>query len=183
MSASAAQSAANDPSPTEDALARVLVVDDEPALRDALESSLAFEGYEVTTASDGLEALDAIAEKSPDLVLLDIMMPRMDGLTTVRRLRARGDTVPVLMLTARDAVGDRVTGLDVGADDYLAKPFELDELLARVRALLRRNSIAQAAGIGGAAEDEVLAFEDLRMNTTTREVTRAGQPVELTRTE
>ena len=183
MSASAAQSAANDPSPTEDALARVLVVDDEPALRDALESSLAFEGYEVTTASDGLEALDVIAEKSPDLVLLDIMMPRMDGLTTVRRLRARGDTVPVLMLTARDAVGDRVTGLDVGADDYLAKPFELDELLARVRALLRRNSIAQAAGIGGAAEDEVLSFEDLRMNTTTREVTRAGQPVELTRTE
>ena len=183
MSASAAQSAANDPSPSEDALARVLVVDDEPALRDALESSLAFEGYEVTTASDGLEALDAIAEKSPDLVLLDIMMPRMDGLTTVRRLRSRGDTVPVLMLTARDAVGDRVTGLDVGADDYLAKPFELDELLARVRALLRRNSIAQAAGVGGAAEDEVLAFEDLRMNTTTREVTRAGQPVELTRTE
>jgi two-component system response regulator MprA len=183
MSASAAQSAANDPSSTEDALARVLVVDDEPALRDALESSLAFEGYEVTTASDGLEALDAIAEKSPDLVLLDIMMPRMDGLTTVRRLRSRGDTVPVLMLTARDAVGDRVTGLDVGADDYLAKPFELDELLARVRALLRRNSIAQAAGAGGAAEDEVLAFEDLKMNTTTREVTRAGQPVELTRTE
>ncbi|MFC1407550.1 MULTISPECIES: response regulator transcription factor [Streptacidiphilus] len=183
MSASAAQPAANDPSSTEDALARVLVVDDEPALRDALESSLAFEGYEVTTASDGLEALDAIAEKSPDLVLLDIMMPRMDGLTTVRRLRSRGDTVPVLMLTARDAVGDRVTGLDVGADDYLAKPFELDELLARVRALLRRNSIAQAAGVGGAAEDEVLAFEDLRMNTTTREVTRAGQPVELTRTE
>ncbi|MEY9839098.1 response regulator transcription factor [Streptomyces sp. 846.5] len=183
MSASAAQSAANDPSSSEDALARVLVVDDEPALRDALESSLAFEGYEVTTASDGLEALDAIAEKSPDLVLLDIMMPRMDGLTTVRRLRSRGDTVPVLMLTARDAVGDRVTGLDVGADDYLAKPFELDELLARVRALLRRNSIAQAAGVGGAAEDEVLAFEDLKMNTTTREVTRAGQPVELTRTE
>jgi two-component system response regulator MprA len=183
MSASAAQSAANDPSSTEDALARVLVVDDEPALRDALESSLAFEGYEVTTASDGLEALDAIAEKSPDLVLLDIMMPRMDGLTTVRRLRSRGDTVPVLMLTARDAVGDRVTGLDVGADDYLAKPFELDELLARVRALLRRDSIAQAAGAGGAAEDEVLAFEDLKMNTTTREVTRAGQPVELTRTE
>jgi two-component system, OmpR family, response regulator MprA len=167
-----------------EALARVLVVDDEPALRDALESSLAFEGYEVATASDGVEALDAIAESKPDLVLLDIMMPRMDGLTAVRRLRARGDTVPVLMLTARDAVGDRVTGLDVGADDYLAKPFELDELLARVRALLRRNTIVQAAGLGdGPANDEVLAFEDLRMNTTTREVTRAGHPVELTRTE
>jgi len=165
-------------------LARVLVVDDEPALRDALESSLAFEGYEVATASDGVEALDAIAENKPDLVLLDIMMPRMDGLTAVRRLRSRGDNVPVLMLTARDAVGDRVTGLDVGADDYLAKPFELDELLARVRALLRRNSIVQAAGLGEApTNDEILAFEDLRMNTTTREVTRAGQPVELTRTE
>ena len=170
--------------PEAEALARVLVVDDEPALRDALESSLAFEGYEVDTASDGVEALDAIAENRPDLVLLDIMMPRMDGLTAVRRLRARGDTVPVLMLTARDAVGDRVTGLDVGADDYLAKPFELDELLARVRALLRRNTIVQAAGLGEApSNDEILSFEDLRMNTTTREVTRAGHAVELTRTE
>jgi two-component system response regulator MprA len=165
-----------------DAPARVLVVDDEPALRDALESSLAFEGYEVTTASDGLEALDAVAAQQPDLVLLDIMMPRMDGLTAVRRLRGRGDTVPVLMLTARDAVGDRVTGLDVGADDYLAKPFELDELLARVRALLRRSAISSTAGPAANA-DEVLAFEDLTMNTTTREVTRAGKPVELTRTE
>jgi two-component system response regulator MprA len=165
-----------------DAPARVLVVDDEPALRDALESSLAFEGYEVLTASDGLEALDAVAEEQPDLVLLDIMMPRMDGLTAVRRLRGRGDTVPVLMLTARDAVGDRVTGLDVGADDYLAKPFELDELLARVRALLRRSAIASATG-SAAEADEVMTFEDLTMNTTTREVTRAGKPVELTRTE
>jgi two-component system response regulator MprA len=165
-----------------DAPARVLVVDDEPALRDALESSLAFEGYEVLTASDGLEALDAVADERPDLVLLDIMMPRMDGLTAVRRLRGRGDTVPVLMLTARDAVGDRVTGLDVGADDYLAKPFELDELLARVRALLRRSAIASATG-SAADADEVMTFEDLTMNTTTREVTRAGKPVELTRTE
>jgi two-component system response regulator MprA len=182
MNAAAAQPGTNEPHGTEEALARVLVVDDEPALRDALESSLAFEGYEVTTASDGLEALDSIAANAPDLVLLDIMMPRLDGLTTVRRLRARGDSVPVLMLTARDAVGDRVTGLDVGADDYLAKPFELDELLARVRALLRRSTIV-TAGLGGAAEDEVLAFEDLRMNTTTREVTRGGHQVELTRTE
>ncbi|WP_042389408.1 response regulator transcription factor [Streptacidiphilus melanogenes] len=165
-----------------DAPARVLVVDDEPALRDALESSLAFEGYEVLTASDGLEALDAVAAEQPDLVLLDIMMPRMDGLTAVRRLRGRGDTVPVLMLTARDAVGDRVTGLDVGADDYLAKPFELDELLARVRALLRRSAIASASGPSPDA-DEVMTFEDLVMNTTTREVTRAGKHVELTRTE
>ncbi|MBO1419651.1 response regulator transcription factor [Streptomyces sp. FH025] len=165
--------------------ARLLVVDDEPALRDALESSLAFEGYEVATATDGYEALESVERDRPDLVLLDIMMPRMDGLTAVRRMRSRGDTVPVLMLTARDAVGDRVTGLDVGADDYLAKPFELDELLARVRALLRRNALATEAAARAAAEDEseVLAFADLRMNTATREVTRAGKPVELTRTE
>lgn len=165
--------------------ARVLVVDDEPALRDALESSLAFEGYEVVTATDGFEALATVEREKPDLVLLDIMMPRMDGLTAVRRLRSRGDSVPVLMLTARDAVGDRVTGLDVGADDYLAKPFELDELLARVRALLRRNALAAeaAARLAGEDESEVLAFGDLRMNTATREVTRAGTAIELTRTE
>ncbi|KJK56822.1 response regulator transcription factor [Saccharothrix sp. ST-888] len=166
--------------------ARVLVVDDEPALRDALESSLAFEGYDVTTATDGYEALDAVDRDRPDLVLLDIMMPRMDGLTAVRRMRARGDTAPVLMLTARDAVGDRVTGLDVGADDYLAKPFELDELLARVRALLRRNAIANEAAARAAVDEndnDVLAFGGLRMNTATREVTREGKPIELTRTE
>ncbi|GAA3009564.1 response regulator transcription factor [Kitasatospora sp. NPDC006786] len=165
--------------------ARLLVVDDEPALRDALESSLAFEGYEVATATDGYEALESVERDRPDLVLLDIMMPRMDGLTAVRRMRSRGDTVPVLMLTARDAVGDRVTGLDVGADDYLAKPFELDELLARVRALLRRNALAAEAAARAAVEDEseVLSFADLRMNTATREVTRAGKPIELTRTE
>lgn len=180
--------AADDRTPAEagPASARLLVVDDEPALRDALESSLAFEGYEVATATDGYEALESVEREKPDLVLLDIMMPRMDGLTAVRRMRSRGDTVPVLMLTARDAVGDRVTGLDVGADDYLAKPFELDELLARVRALLRRNALAtEAAARAAAVEDdsEVLAFADLRMNTATREVTRAGKPVELTRTE
>ncbi|BAJ30142.1 MULTISPECIES: response regulator transcription factor [Kitasatospora] len=166
--------------------ARVLVVDDEPALRDALESSLAFEGYQVATATDGYEALAAVERDRPDLVLLDIMMPRMDGLTAVRRMRSRGDTVPVLMLTARDAVGDRVTGLDVGADDYLAKPFELDELLARVRALLRRNALAAEAAARTAADEdggEVLSFADLRMNTATREVTRGGHTIELTRTE
>ncbi|GAA1169100.1 two-component system response regulator MprA [Kitasatospora gansuensis] len=174
------------PVETPGSTARLLVVDDEPALRDALESSLAFEGYEVTTATDGFEALDAVERDHPDLVLLDIMMPRMDGLTAVRRMRARGDTAPVLMLTARDAVGDRVTGLDVGADDYLAKPFELDELLARVRALLRRSALASEAAARAAVEaedSEVLAFADLRMNTATREVTREGKPIELTRTE
>ncbi|WP_371498553.1 response regulator transcription factor [Kitasatospora sp. NBC_00374] len=179
---------ADDRTPAEAAgpTARVLVVDDEPALRDALESSLAFEGYEVATATDGYEALEAVERQRPDLVLLDIMMPRMDGLTTVRRMRSRGDAVPVLMLTARDAVGDRVTGLDVGADDYLAKPFELDELLARVRALLRRNALAAEAAARASVDtdaSEVLAFADLRMNLATREVTREGRPIELTRTE
>ncbi|GAA1524364.1 response regulator transcription factor [Actinomadura kijaniata] len=159
--------------------ARILVVDDEPAVRESLTRSLEFEGYRVGTAADGVAALDAVAAERPDLVVLDVLMPRMDGLTTCRRLRARGVTAPVLMLTARDMVGDRVTGLDAGADDYLVKPFELDELLARVRALLRRSTMN--AGQGPASD--ALAFEDLRMDTVTREVTRAGKPLELTRTE
>ncbi|HEY7487830.1 MAG TPA: response regulator transcription factor [Streptosporangiaceae bacterium] len=162
--------------------ARVLVVDDEPAVRESLTNSLEFEGYEVVTASDGLEALDKAEAEKPDLVVLDVLMPRLDGLTACRRLRARGDTTPVLMLTARDMVGDRVTGLDAGADDYLVKPFELDELLARIRALLRRSTLSGTAG-GGERADGVLAFDDLRMNTLTREVTRGGRPLELTRTE
>ncbi|WP_018656336.1 response regulator transcription factor [Actinomadura flavalba] len=158
--------------------ARILVVDDEPAVRESLVGSLEFEGYRVEEAADGLLALDRVADGRPDLVVLDVLMPRMDGLTACRRLRARGETVPVLMLTARDMVGDRVTGLDAGADDYLVKPFELDELLARVRALLRRGAMAVPAGADG-----VLAFEDLRMDTATREVTRDGRPLGLTRTE
>ncbi|KRV51105.1 two-component system response regulator [Wenjunlia vitaminophila] len=158
--------------------AQILVVDDEPAVREALRRSLHFEGYQVHLAGDGLAALDQIAAAPPDVVLLDVLMPRMDGLTTARRLRASGSAVPLLMLTARDTVGDRVTGLDAGADDYLVKPFELDELLARVRALLRRSAL-------NAAPDtrDVLAFDDLRMDVASREVTRAGRPVELTRTE
>ncbi|WP_126643865.1 response regulator transcription factor [Embleya hyalina] len=158
----------------------ILVVDDEPAVREALESSLRFEGYRVTLADEGVAALTAIAGDAPDLVLLDVLMPRMDGLTACRRLRARGDTLPVLMLTARDAVGDRVTGLDAGADDYLVKPFELDELLARVRALLRRSAMA---GAREEARDDALAYADLRMDTASREVTRAGRAIDLTRTE
>ncbi|UGQ13715.1 response regulator transcription factor [Yinghuangia sp. ASG 101] len=162
--------------------ARVLVVDDEPAVREALESSLRYEGHTVLLAADGLAALEAVEREEPDLVILDVLMPRMDGLTAARRLRSRGSTVPILMLTARDAVGDRVTGLDAGADDYLVKPFELDELFARVRALLRRSSMA--SGGAGAPEDEgVLEFADLRMDTRAREVTRGGTPIELTRTE
>ncbi|MGW0662021.1 response regulator transcription factor [Streptodolium elevatio] len=161
--------------------ARILVVDDEPAVREALESSLRYEGYTVALAPDGLAALDALEREVPDLVILDVLMPRMDGLTTARRLRGRGETVPILMLTARDAVGDRVTGLDAGADDYLVKPFELDELFARVRALLRRSAMAGAGG--ETADDAVLEFADLRMDTRSREVTRAGRTIELTRTE
>ncbi|WP_426365051.1 response regulator transcription factor [Streptomyces sp. E-08] len=160
---------------------RILIVDDEPAVREALRRSLAFEGYATRDAVDGLDALDAMESYAPDLVVLDVQMPRMDGLTAARRIRAAGSTVPILMLTARDTVGDRVTGLDAGADDYLVKPFELDELFARIRALLRRSSYASASA--APAEDDVLAFEDLRMNLATREVTRGGRTVELTRTE
>ncbi|MFB7784270.1 response regulator transcription factor [Streptomyces vinaceus] len=164
---------------------RILVVDDEPAVREALRRSLAFEGYEVQTAVDGLDALEKAAAYEPGLIVLDIQMPRMDGLTAARRLRASGSTTPILMLTARDTVGDRVTGLDAGADDYLVKPFELDELFARVRALLRRSAYAggRAAGDGAAADTDTLAFADLRMDLATREVTRSGRQVELTRTE
>ncbi|WP_431950841.1 response regulator transcription factor [Actinacidiphila sp. bgisy167] len=165
-----------------EAPARVLIVDDEPAVREALRRSLAFEGYQTELAEDGLAALDQVASYRPDVIVLDVLMPRMDGLTTARRLRSGGTTTPILMLTARDTVGDRVTGLDAGADDYLVKPFELDELLARLRALLRRSAYATLPG-GDNAEEGVLSFADLRMDTSTREVTRAGVPVELTRTE
>jgi two-component system response regulator MprA len=165
---------------TQDAAARILIVDDEPAVRESLAGSLEFEGYRVEEAADGALALDRVAERRPDLIVLDVLMPRMDGLTTCRRLRALGEVMPVLMLTARDMVGDRVTGLDAGADDYLVKPFELDELLARIRALLRRTAMAAPAG---AEPGDVLTFGDLRMDTVTREVTRAGRPLGLTRTE
>ncbi|WP_327590792.1 response regulator transcription factor [Nonomuraea sp. NBC_00507] len=158
--------------------ARLLVVDDEPALREALQSSLEFEGYKVVTANDGQAALDELARESYDAVLLDVMMPRLDGLTACRRLRGSGNHIPVLMLTARDAVGDRVSGLDAGADDYLVKPFELDELLARVRALLRRGALST-----GPEEDGTLSYGDLRMDPATREVTRGARRLDLTRTE
>jgi two-component system response regulator MprA len=167
---------------TEGERERILIVDDEPAVREALRRSLAFEGYDTQVAVDGVDALARAEAYAPDLIVLDIQMPRMDGLTAARRMRAGGSTVPILMLTARDTVGDRVTGLDAGADDYLVKPFELDELFARIRALLRRSSYAAAAG-AETAEDQVLAFADLRMDLATREVTRGTRRVELTRTE
>ncbi|TXS55790.1 response regulator transcription factor [Streptomyces sp. t39] len=160
---------------------RILIVDDEPAVREALRRSLAFEGYGTEVAVDGLDALARAEAYRPELIVLDIQMPRMDGLTAARRLRAAGSRVPILMLTARDTVGDRVTGLDAGADDYLVKPFELDELFARIRALLRRSSYT--AAVAAADDEDVLAFADLRMNLSTREVTRGSRRVELTRTE
>ncbi|WP_228473619.1 response regulator transcription factor [Streptomyces calidiresistens] len=170
---------------------RVLIVDDEPAVREALERSLVFEGYRTRTAVDGRQALELSESWRPDVIVLDVLMPRMDGLTAARRLRAAGDRTPILMLTARDTVGDRVSGLDAGADDYLVKPFELDELLARLRALLRRGAyeragapdVAGGSGGDGASGPPDLVFADLRLNPATREVGRAGRPVELTRTE
>jgi two-component system response regulator MprA len=160
--------------------ARVLVVDDEPAVRDSLARTLRFEGYDVIVADDGVGALDAVRSDDPDLVILDVMMPRMDGLEACRLLRADQQLLPVLMLTARDSVGDRVAGLDAGADDYLVKPFALQELLARVRALLRRSLLTGGAG---AEESTALSFADLSLDPATREVRRGSRPVQLTRTE
>ena len=147
---------------------KILVVDDDQAVRESLRRSLTFNGYAVDLAGDGVEAVDMIDEDRPDAVILDVMMPRRDGLEVCRILRSRGDDLPVLMLTARDAVSERVAGLDAGADDYLPKPFALEELLARLRALLRRR------GADAEDADEVLAFEDLQMDLATREVTRAS---------
>ena len=158
--------------------ARVLVVDDDRAVRESLRRSLAFNGYDVHLASDGAEALAGIGAIAPDVVVMDVMMPKLDGLEATRALRAAGNDVPVIVLTARDAVGDRVEGLDAGADDYLTKPFALEELLARLRALLRRVAPVEADG-----EEEVLSFADLTMNVTTREVVRGTRHIELTRTE
>ena len=154
---------------------RLLVVDDEPSVRDALRRALTLEGFEVETATDGAEGLQAAGAGSPDAILLDVLMPGFDGLEVCRRLRGLGDRTPILMLTARDAVSDRVAGLDAGADDYLVKPFALEELLARLRALLRRTGFDGARG--------VLEFADLTLDTATREVTRGTRPIALTRTE
>ncbi|HEV2796073.1 MAG TPA: response regulator transcription factor [Nocardioides sp.] len=156
---------------------RVLVVDDDRAVRDSLRRSLEFNGYDVVLAADGAEGLVAVGSQHPDVVVIDVMMPRLDGIETTRALRASGNDVPILVLTARDAVGDRVEGLDAGADDYLTKPFALEELLARLRALLRR-VVPDPDGDG-----EVLTFADLTMDVSSRDVARGGRPIELTRTE
>jgi two-component system response regulator MprA len=156
---------------------KLLVVDDERAVRESLRRALELEGYEIELAEDGLQALDRLArEDQPDAVILDVLMPGIDGLEVCRTLRGRGSRLPVLMLTARTQVDDRVEGLDAGADDYLTKPFALEELLARMRALLRRS------GDDGAGTDK-LRFADLELDPGTREVTRGGEPIELTRTE
>ena len=156
---------------------KILVVDDDQAVRESLRRSLSFNGYEVELAGDGVEAIDHVDSNRPDALILDVMMPRRDGLEVCRILRSRGDDIPVLMLTARDAVSERVAGLDAGADDYLQKPFALEELLARLRALLRRT------GTGAEDENETLTFEDLTMDVGTREVRRGDRPIQLTRTE
>src|SRR5688572_15702829 len=153
---------------------RILVVDDDRRLRDMLRRALEAEGFDVDTAEDGGRALAAISGRAFDLVVLDVLMPGVDGLGVARRLRQRCDPTPILMLTARDGVPDRVSGLDAGADDYLVKPFALDELTARVRALIRR-----ATGEAG----ELLRFADLELDPRTREVRRAGRTIELTAKE
>src|SRR4051812_37364856 len=156
--------------------ARVLVVDDDPQLREALTRALELDGYEVGTASNGAQALESISQGRPDVMVLDVMMPYVGGLDVCRTLRDRRDRLPILVLTARDEVGDRVAGLDAGADDYLTKPFALDELRARLRALLRRTT----------PEDDsaaALRYEDLVLDPMARTVHRGDRPIDLTRTE
>ncbi|NYH79285.1 two-component system response regulator MprA [Actinopolyspora biskrensis] len=158
---------------------RILVVDDDRAVRESLRRSLEFNGYQVELASDGQQALESLTAARPDAMVLDVMMPKVDGLEVARRLRGTGDDLPILVLTAREAVSDRVAGLDAGADDYLPKPFALEELLARMRALLRRASAPEP----GAEEPEPLRFSDLELDPGTREVRRGERGISLTRTE
>jgi two-component system response regulator MprA len=152
---------------------RLLVVDDDPDVRDSLGRALRCAGYAVGTAANGADAIDSVARSPVDLIVLDVLMPIVDGFEACRRLRERGDATPILVLTARDTIDDRVTGLEVGADDYLVKPFALRELLARVRALLRRSQPGR----------EVLGYADLTLDVTARRVIRDGEVIELTRIE
>jgi two-component system response regulator MprA len=158
---------------------RILVVDDDRAVRESLRRSLQFNGYQVDLASDGQQALESVTNSRPDAMVLDVMMPRLDGLEVCRRLRGTGDDMPILVLTARDTVSDRVAGLDAGADDYLPKPFALEELLARLRALLRRRTF----DTGNGAAAQTLSFAGLELDPSTREVKRGDRQISLTRTE
>jgi two-component system OmpR family response regulator len=157
---------------------RVLVVDDEQMLTDLLSMALRMEGWQVRTASSGFDALQAVRDFEPDAMLLDVMMPDLDGMAVLHRLRQSGNDVPVLFLTARDAVADRVAGLTAGGDDYVTKPFSLEEVVARVRALMRRAGTAQSD-----QDDPILRVADLTLNEDSHEVERGGTPVELTATE
>jgi two-component system, OmpR family, response regulator MprA len=154
---------------------RLLVVDDDPSVREALALVLDLDGFDVSTAIDGREAIRALSLAPPDAVVLDVLMPGIDGLEVCRRMRATGDRTPVLMLTARAEVSERVAGLEAGADDYLAKPFAREELIARLRALLRRT--------GWEGDDQVLRFADLELDPSAHETRRGARPLELTRTE
>lgn len=156
---------------------RLLIADDEQTILDLLAASLRFAGFDITTAADGREALTKARKERPDAMVLDVMMPGIDGFDLVRRLRAEGHEAPVLFLTARDATEDKVRGLTVGGDDYVTKPFSLEEVIARLEALLRR------AGKGSAAQPSLLAVADIEMDEDRHEVRKAGHPVELTPTE
>ncbi|WP_404372048.1 response regulator transcription factor [Kytococcus sedentarius] len=158
--------------------ATLLVVEDEPNIRELLATSLRFAGFEVHTAAQGSTALQLAAEVEPDLLVLDVMLPDMDGFTITRRLRERDQHMPVLFLTARDSVDDKVKGLTVGGDDYVTKPFSLEEVVARIRAILRRSRAEDQAD-----EDRVLTFEDLTLNEDTYEVSRAGRVIKVSPTE
>ncbi len=157
--------------------ARLLVVDDEPSIRDLLTASLRFAGFEVHAAADGAEALRLAEQHRPDLVVLDVMLPDLDGFTVTRRLRERGRDMPVLFLTARDELSDKINGLTVGGDDYVTKPFSLEEVVARIRAVLRRS------GIAGTPDSGRLVFHDLELDEDSHEVRRGGRVMDLSPTE
>ena len=159
--------------------ARILVVDDDTSIRESLVRALQLEKYEVSAASDGARGLDAVKNEQPDAIVLDVMMPTIDGITMCRVLRSEKNRVPILMLTARTETSDRVAGLDAGADDYLPKPFALEELLARLRALLRRSNVADHEGAGS----DVLQLDTLRIDSAARRVWRGDVEVELSKTE
>jgi two-component system response regulator MprA len=156
---------------------QVLVVDDDPQIREALTRALELDDYRVTTASNGVKALEAVSQHRPDVMVLDVMMPYVGGLDVCRTLRSKKDRLPILVLTARDEVGDRVAGLDAGADDYLTKPFALEELRARLRALLRRTTVEEPD------EAATLEYEDLELDPVAHTARRGDRPIDLTRTE